>query len=81
VLVTVFGTASQHARADLDPSLSPAAAARHVFVVAADRSFWTATGFLVATWLLVTFAIRTRKPEVEAVAHDPRRLEPAPSTE
>jgi EmrB/QacA subfamily drug resistance transporter len=63
VLVTVFGTASQDAQAHLDPSLSPAEAARHVFVVAADRSFWTATAFLAATWLLVAFAIRTRRPE------------------
>jgi hypothetical protein len=44
-----------------------------VFVVAADHSFWTATAFLAATWLLVTFAIRTRKPvvpepELEAAA-------------
>jgi hypothetical protein len=35
-----------------------------VFVTAADASFWTATALLAATWLLVTFAIRTRKPEI-----------------
>ncbi len=64
MLVTVFGTATQDAQRSTDPSLSPAEAARHVFVVAADHSFWTATAFLAATWLLVTFAIRTRKPEV-----------------
>ena len=64
VLVTVFGTAAQEAQADVNPGLSPAAAARHVFVVAADRSFWTATLFLAATWVLVAFAIRTRKPVV-----------------
>jgi len=63
VLVTVFGTASQHAQADLAPGTSPAVAARHVFVQAADTSFWTATAFLAATWLLVAFAIRTRKPD------------------
>jgi len=63
VLVTVFGTASQDAEKHLDPNLSRAAAARHVFVQAADTSFWTATAFLAATWLLVAFAIRTRKPE------------------
>jgi hypothetical protein len=62
VLVTVFGTAASDAQANVDPGLSPAAAARHVFVVAADRSFWTATLFLAATWLLVAFAIRTRRP-------------------
>jgi len=60
----VFGTAAQEAQADVNPGLSPAAAARHVFVVAADRSFWTATLFLAATWVLVAFAIRTRKPVV-----------------
>ncbi|HEY8302127.1 MAG TPA: MFS transporter [Jatrophihabitans sp.] len=64
VLVTVFGTAAQDAQRSTDPHLSPAEAARHVFVVAADHSFWTATAFLAATWLLVTFAIRTRKPEL-----------------
>jgi MFS family permease len=63
VLVTVFGTASKDAQSHVDPGLSPAEAARQVFVVAADRSFWTATAFLAATWLLVAFAIRTRKPE------------------
>jgi hypothetical protein len=63
VLVTVFGTASKHAAAHLPAGLSKAEAARHVFVVAADRSFWTATIFLVATLLLVSFAITTGKPE------------------
>ena len=64
VLVTVFGTATQNAEHDVDPQLSPAQAAKHVFVTAADTSFWVATAFLVATWLLVTFAIRTRRPEL-----------------
>ncbi len=58
VLVTVFGNASKSAAADLPPGLSKAEAARHVFVTAADRSFWTATIFLAATLLLVTFAMR-----------------------
>ena len=61
VLVTVFGTASKHAASSVDPALSPAEAARHVFVSAADNAFWTATIFLAATWLLVAFAIRPRK--------------------
>jgi EmrB/QacA subfamily drug resistance transporter len=65
VLVTVFGTASKDAQGHVDPGLSPTAAARHVFVVAADKSFWAATVFLIGTWLLVAFAIRTRKPEPE----------------
>jgi hypothetical protein len=43
--------------------MTAAEGARHVFMVAADRSFWTATIFLAATLLLVAFAIKTRKPE------------------
>jgi EmrB/QacA subfamily drug resistance transporter len=70
VLVTVFGTASKNAVADTDPSLSPAEAARHVFTVAADKSFWTATIFLVATWLLVAFAIKPSKPEPILIRED-----------
>ena len=54
VLVTVFGTATKNATG---------IPARHVFVVAADQAFWTATLFLVGTWLLVAFAIRTSPPE------------------
>ncbi|MDT4928361.1 MAG: hypothetical protein QOF92_1228 [Pseudonocardiales bacterium] len=79
VLVTVFGTASKSAAADLPSGLSQAEAARHVFVVAADRSFWTATIFLAATLLLVSFAIKTRKPAATAeVAPD---AEPALAVE
>jgi EmrB/QacA subfamily drug resistance transporter len=71
VLVTVFGAASKGADVS---GLSPAEAARHAFVVGADRSFWTATGFLVATWLLVTFAIRSSRPEpVLDLALEPAR--------
>jgi EmrB/QacA subfamily drug resistance transporter len=71
VLVTVFGSASKHAAADVSPSLSPAEAARQVFVTAADRSFVMATIFLVATWLLITFVIRpTPKLSVEDVELD-----------
>jgi EmrB/QacA subfamily drug resistance transporter len=69
VLVTVFGSASKSAAADLPPGLSKAEAARHVFVTAADRSFWTATIFLAGTLLLVTFAIRReRRADEELVA-------------
>ncbi len=69
VLVTVFGSASKSAAADLPPGLSKAEAARHVFVTAADRSFWTAAIFLVATLLLVTFAIRPdqRAPDEDMI--------------
>ncbi|HET8583614.1 MAG TPA: MFS transporter [Jatrophihabitans sp.] len=65
VLVTVFGSASRSAQANLPVGLSPAEAARHVFVTAADKSFWMATAFLVGTLLLVTFAIRTSRPAAE----------------
>jgi hypothetical protein len=65
VLVTVFGNASKSAIAGLPPGLSKAEAARHVFVTAADRSFWTATIFLAGTLLLVTFAMR-REQKVPA---------------
>jgi EmrB/QacA subfamily drug resistance transporter len=58
VLVTVFGSASKSATADLPRGISPAEAARHVFVTAADKAFWTATAFLLATLLLVTFVMR-----------------------
>ncbi len=58
VLVTVFGAASRNAASTADPARPAAETARHVFVTAADTSFWAATAFLVATWLLVTFAIR-----------------------
>jgi EmrB/QacA subfamily drug resistance transporter len=63
VLVTIFGSASKDATAHLQPGLSPAEAARHVFVTAADKSFWVATAFLAATWLLVAFAVRPSKQE------------------
>ena len=77
VLVTVFGTASTSAAKHVDPSLSPAQAARHVFTVAADKSFWTATIFLVATWLLVAFAIKPSMPEPIVVPDDAAELESA----
>ena len=63
ILVTVFGAATTSAQKHVDPSLSAADAARHVFVVAADRSFWVATAFLAVTFLVVCFAIRTRRAE------------------
>jgi EmrB/QacA subfamily drug resistance transporter len=74
VLVTVFGSASKSAQSDLRPGLSPAEAARHVFVTAADRSFWMATIFLVAALLLVTFVIRTDRRPAGAAAEPERVL-------
>lgn len=64
VLVTVFGNASKSAQDELPSGLTPAEAARHVFVAGADKAFWAATVFLVATLLLVAFAIRTERTPV-----------------
>jgi hypothetical protein len=75
VLVTVFGSASRNAAANLPGGLSPAEAARHVFVVAADKSFWMATALLVGAWLLVAFGVRTRSSE--PVVAEPALREPA----
>jgi EmrB/QacA subfamily drug resistance transporter len=58
VLVTVFGSASKSAAADLPQGLSRAEAARHVFVSAADKAFWTAVVFLLGTLVLVAFVMR-----------------------
>jgi EmrB/QacA subfamily drug resistance transporter len=71
VLVTVFGAASRSAQADVRPGVSPAEAARRVFVTAADRSFWTATAFLFGTLLLVTFAMRPKRPAAASPAEVP----------
>ncbi|MDT4920076.1 MAG: hypothetical protein QOI15_978 [Pseudonocardiales bacterium] len=71
VLVTVFGSASKSAAADLPPGLSRAEAARHVFVSAADRSFWAASIFLIGTLLLVTFAMRRERPAAAEIAAEP----------
>jgi MFS family permease len=63
VLVTVFGSASKSEAARVPSGLSPAEAARRVFVHAADQAFWTAAAFLLGTLVLVTFAVRRdRKP-------------------
>jgi EmrB/QacA subfamily drug resistance transporter len=71
VLVTVFGSASKSAAADLPSGLSRAEAARHVFVSAADKAFWTAAAFLLGTLVLVSFVMRrdraAREPDVEVV--------------
>jgi hypothetical protein len=63
VLVTVFGTVSKHAAAHPHPGETAAELSRRAFVAGADRAFWTATVFLVATLLIVSFAIRSRNPE------------------
>jgi EmrB/QacA subfamily drug resistance transporter len=68
VLVTVFGTASKSAAGDLPPGLSRAEAARHVFVAAADKAFWTASIFLMGTLLLVSFAMRRDRGSATTVS-------------
>ncbi|HLY34804.1 MAG TPA: MFS transporter, partial [Jatrophihabitantaceae bacterium] len=71
VLVTVFGTVSSHVTAHPRAGETAAALARRAFVDGADRAFWTATAFLVATWLLVTFAIRpSRSAEQASIEED-----------
>jgi MFS family permease len=60
VLVTIFGSASTHATQSAPAGLSPSELAKHVYVYAADKAFWTATIFIFATLLLVIFAIRPR---------------------
>jgi EmrB/QacA subfamily drug resistance transporter len=74
VLVTVFGTASSNAADNLRPGLSAAEASRHVFVAGAHSAFWAASVFLMATWLLVAFAIR-RRPAVTDVDYTDVELE------
>jgi EmrB/QacA subfamily drug resistance transporter len=59
ILVTVFGAASRHARSHAAPGLVGKALTDHVFVVGADRGFEVATLFVLATLLLVIFAIRS----------------------
>ena len=55
VLVTVFGSAS---RSSLTHASGTAEAARAAFVHGADVAFLVAAGFLVATLVLVSIAIR-----------------------
>jgi EmrB/QacA subfamily drug resistance transporter len=58
ILVTVFGAASRHARSHAPSGLTGKALANHVYVVGVDRAFEVATLFVLATVLIVTFAIR-----------------------
>ena len=61
VLVTVFGTVSQHTAAHPHVGENAADLAKRSFVDGADTAFWTATVFMVATLLLVVFAIRPNR--------------------
>jgi EmrB/QacA subfamily drug resistance transporter len=73
VLVTVFGTASADAAKHPKAGQSAQQVAQHAFTVGADRSFWIAAGFLVATLLLITFAMRA--PAKVTVPDDAAALE------
>ena len=66
VLVTVFGTVSNNVLAHPRVGETATELARRSFTDGADRAFWTATAFLLATLLLVVFAIRTRREPDEA---------------
>jgi EmrB/QacA subfamily drug resistance transporter len=59
VLVTIFGSATRHARTHPPTGLNGSALANHIYVVGVDRAFTVATGFLLIVLLLVTFAIRS----------------------
>jgi EmrB/QacA subfamily drug resistance transporter len=74
VLVTVFGSVSDNASKHLDPALSPAAAANHVFVTAADRSILVAAIMLAAAWLAAVVLIRPRNRRPDATEIDEAEL-------
>jgi hypothetical protein len=58
ILVTVFGGASRHSLAHSATGLSAVARANNAYVAGADRVFEVSTAFVVATLILVIFAIR-----------------------
>ena len=76
VLVTVFGTVSQHTAAHPRAGESAADLAKRSFVDGANTAFWTATVFMVATLLLVVFAIRPTRTK-ETLSEDEILLEEA----
>jgi EmrB/QacA subfamily drug resistance transporter len=59
VLVTVFGEASRHSLAHPALNASAIARANTAYVAGADRAFQVSTALVVATLLMVIFAIRT----------------------
>jgi predicted MFS family arabinose efflux permease len=59
VLVTVFGATTRNVLAHPPHGLSGRALAEHAFAVGADRAFAVSSGFVIATLLLVIFAIRS----------------------
>jgi EmrB/QacA subfamily drug resistance transporter len=63
VLVTVFGAASGDAKKHINPNLSPAEAAKHIFVVGADKAFWMCVLLLIIAWIAVAVLIKKRKSD------------------
>ncbi len=62
VLVTVFGTAGRDTAGQRRAGVDAATAARHAFVVGADRAFLAAAVFLASTvLLLLTTGVRARR--------------------
>jgi EmrB/QacA subfamily drug resistance transporter len=62
ILVTVFGEASRHYAAHPATGLTGVALANHAYVAGADRAFQVSTAFVIATLILVIFAIHTETP-------------------
>jgi len=62
-LVSVFGAASKHALAHPPVGASPAEAARHAFLVGADRGFLVAAGMLLFVVVLVVTTVRPPRAE------------------
>jgi EmrB/QacA subfamily drug resistance transporter len=65
IMVTVFGTASKDAAKHVDPNLTPAEAAKHVFAVAADKAFWMSVILLAFAWLSIAVLIKNRKRDTD----------------
>jgi MFS family permease len=70
VLVTVFGTVSQHTADNPHVGESATDLARRSFVDGADTAFWTATVSMVVTLFLVVFAIKPSRPARALTADD-----------
>lgn len=66
ILVTVFGTARQHAERHPIAGLSPTAQQHHDTAHAIASAFTGSVVFLALTFLVIVFAIRVRPPKVEA---------------
>ena len=70
VLVSVFGSASRSAAAHAAAGEAARAVARHAFVVGADRAFFAAALFLVATAVTLALAVRRDRTDT-ATADEP----------